>query len=102
LIPVLDVDEVTSEMSEHYEIFDKWMEKVKTDIDRGADVNVPVKSLDTFAKMVVRAKIAASQDVLPDGVPLRVVNDLGEKRGSAFIKIEEELGDDEFSVTADN
>jgi hypothetical protein len=89
-------------MSEHYEIFEKWMEKVRPDIGRGADVNVPIKSLDTFAKMVVRAKIGDSQDALPDGVPLRVVNDLGEKRGSAFIKIEEELGDEDFSISADH
>jgi len=88
-------------MTEEYEIFEKWIDKVKPDLDRGAEVSVPIKSLDTYAQLTVRAKIAESQDALPDGVPLRVVSDLGEKRRSVYIKIEEELGDEEPSVSAD-
>jgi hypothetical protein len=87
-------------MSTEYEIFEKWMDKVQPEVLSGAEVNVPIKSLDTYEKLVVRARIAESQDALPESVPLRVVSDLGEKRGSAYIEILEDLGEDALSMSA--
>ena len=88
-------------MSEGYEIFEKWVDKVKTDIDSGKETKVPVKSLESFNKMVVKAKIGRSKEKLPDGEHLRVVNDMGEKRSEMFIKVLEELGEEELSLSVE-
>jgi len=82
-------------MSEGYEIFEGWVDKLKADIDSGAEIKIVVKSLDTFTKMNVLAKIGKSEEDLPEGEHLRVVNDMGERKDEMFIKIIEELGDDE-------
>ncbi len=88
-------------MSEGYEIFERWVDKVKPEIDSGKEIKVPVKSLETFSKMVVKAKIGRSKDKLPDGEHLRVVNDMGEKRSEMFIKVLEELGEEESSLSVE-
>lgn len=88
-------------MGTEYETFDKWMGKLRLDIDSGNEVKIAVKDLDTFEKLVVRAKIAESTDALPGGVPLRIVNDMGEKKGAAYIEVLEELGEDELAISAD-
>lgn len=79
-----------------YEVFEGWIEKLKADIEKGADVKVAIKDLQLLIKMNVLAKIAKSKDDLPDGENLRVVNDMGEKKNEMVIKILEELGEDEF------
>lgn len=76
-------------MLDAYEIFEVWVEKNKELIGTGKEIEVPVKDLDTLGKRKVLATIDQIQ--MPDGIPLRVVNDLGEKRGSLFIKIIKEL-----------
>ena len=86
-------------MSENYEIFEKWVKKLKPQVDSGEQVKVPVKSLETLGKMVVMAKLGSSQDSLPGGIPVRIVNDMGEKRGELFMEILEELSEGEVSLT---
>ncbi len=81
--------------SEGYEIFEAWLNKLKSQIDKGEEVTVPVKNVDTFEKITVRGKIGPSQEALPGAVPLKVVSDLGEKRGNMFIKVIQEM--DELS-----
>lgn len=78
-------------MSEGYEIFQAWVQKVQGAIDSGEEVKVPIKSLETFAKTSVRAKINKTEEGLTDAIPLRVVNDLGEKRDAMFIQVLEEI-----------
>jgi len=75
--------------SEGYEIFEAWLIKLKDQIDKGEEVTIPVKDLDTFEKVTVRGKIG--KEASPGAVPLRIVNDLGEKRGNVFIKIIEQM-----------
>lgn len=84
--------------SERYEIFEAWLNKLKNQIDKGEEVTVPVKNVDTFEKLTVRGKIGPSKEALPGAVPLNVVSDLGEKRGNVFIKVIEEM--DELSSVA--
>ncbi|MEW5723170.1 MAG: hypothetical protein AB1896_08695 [Thermodesulfobacteriota bacterium] len=76
-------------MSDAYEIFEVWVEENKDLIGTGKEIEVPVKDLDTLGKRKVLATIDQKQ--FPEGAPLRVVNDMGEKRGSLFIKIIKEL-----------
>jgi hypothetical protein len=76
-------------MLDAYEIFEVWVEKNKDLIGTGKEIEVPVKDLNTLGKRNVLAII--DQNQTPDGTPLRVVNDMGEKRGSMFIKIIKEL-----------
>lgn len=83
-------------MAEGYEIFEGWVEKVKGEIESGSEVKVVVKSLDSFEKMAVLAKISRTKDDLPDSESLRVVNDMGEKKDELFIKTLSELGDEDF------
>ena len=78
-------------MSEGYEIFEAWVQKFQAAIDGGEEVKVPIKSLETFAKMSVRAKINKTEEGLTDPIHLRVVNDLGEKRAPMFIQVLEEV-----------
>ncbi len=77
--------------SEGYEIFEAWLNKLKSQIDKGEEVIVPVKNVDTFEKITVRGKIGPSKEALPGAVPLKVVSDLGEKRGTMFIKVTQEM-----------
>lgn len=84
--------------SEGYEIFEAWLNKLKNQIDKGEEVTVPVKNVDTFEKITVRGKIGPSKEALPGAVPLKVVSELGEKRGNVFIKVIEEM--DELSSVA--
>jgi len=84
--------------SEGYEIFEAWLNKLKNQIDKGEEVTVPVKNVDTFEKITVRGKIGPSKEALPGSVPLKVVSELGEKRGNVFIKVIEEM--DELSSVA--
>lgn len=78
-------------MSEGYEIFEAWVQKYQAKISSGEEVKVPLKALDTFAKLAVRAKIGKSKEGLKGAVPLRVVSDLGEKRQNIFIQVLEEV-----------
>ncbi len=82
--------------SEGYEIFEGWLNKFKSQIEKGEVVMIPVKDIDTFEKITVRGQIG--KEALPGSVPLKIVSDLGEKRGSLFIKILEEM--DQLSSTA--
>ncbi len=88
-------------MSEGYEIFERWVDKLKSQIENGEEVKVPIKSLETFSKVVVRGKISHSKDKLPGALPLRVVNDMGEKRGEMLIKVLEELGEEESGISVE-
>ena len=88
-------------MSENYEIFEKWVEKYRPQMDTGEEVKVPVKNLDTFGKMVVRAKLGSSQKALPNSKVVRVVNDMGEKRGELYMKILEELDETEVNLSVE-
>lgn len=76
-------------MLDAYEIFEVWVEKNKALIGTGKEIEVPIKDLDTLGKRNVLATLDEKQ--VPEGMPLRVVNDLGEKRGALFIKIIREL-----------
>ena len=58
---------------------------------RGQKVAVPLKNLDTFGKLGARVKIAKTDEGLKNAVPLRVVTDMGEKRGALFIQLIEEI-----------
>jgi hypothetical protein len=81
-------------MSGGYEIFEGWVHKFQREIDSFKEVKVPVKDLDTLAKLSVRAKIGRTRDGLSSAaVPLRVVTDMGEKRVEMFIEILQELDD---------
>jgi hypothetical protein len=82
--------------SEGYEIFEAWLNKFKSQIEKGEEVTIPVKDNETFEKITVRGKIG--KEALPGAVPLKIVSDLGEKRGSLYIKILEEM--DELSSAA--
>ncbi len=88
-------------MSEGYEIFERWVDKLKYQIENGEEVKVPIKNLETFSKVVVRGKISRSKEKLPDASPLRVVNDMGEKRGEMLIKVLEELGEEESGISVE-
>ncbi len=83
-------------MSEGYEIFEGWLAKFKSQIEKGEEVTIPIKDVETFEKITVRGQIG--KEALPGSVPLKIVSDLGEKRGSMFIKILEEM--DQLSSTA--
>lgn len=76
-------------MSDEYEIFEIWVEENRDSIGSGQEVEVPLKNLETLAKINVLATIAEEES--KNGVPLRVVNDMGEKRGALFINIIKEL-----------
>lgn len=76
-------------MLDAYEIFEVWVEKNKELIGTGKEIEIPIKDLDTLGKRTVLATLDEKQ--VPEGMPLRVVNDLGEKRGALFIKIIREL-----------
>jgi hypothetical protein len=86
-------------MPENYEIFEKWVQMLKPKMDSGEKVKVPVKSLETLGKIVVIAKLGSSQDSLPGGIPVRIVNDMGEKRGELFMEIIEELSEGEVGLS---
>jgi len=75
----------------NYEIFEGWIQKVNSQIKSGEESQVVIKCLNTFAKLPVRAKISDSKDDLSNPAPLRVVNDLGEKKDQMFIEILEEM-----------
>jgi hypothetical protein len=85
-------------MAEAYQIFEAWVKKVKNQIDKGEEVTVTVIDADTFEKITVRGKIGESKEKLPGAIPLKVISDLGEKRGNMFIKVIEEM--DELSSKA--
>lgn len=85
-------------MAEAYQIFEAWVNKFKNQIDKGEEVIVTVIDADTFEKITVRGKIGESKESLPGAVPLKVISDLGEKRGNLYIKVIEEM--DELSSKA--
>lgn len=72
-------------MPENYEIFEAVVQEKRSEIESGKETRVPIKDLETFAKMSVEAVIAESE--IPGGSKIRVVNDMGERRGALFIKI---------------
>lgn len=83
-------------MSEKYEIFDKWVDRYRASIDSDDEVDVPLKDLQIFGKIFVKAKISSSEEKLESPEKLRVVNDMGEKReDTLFIQIIQELEDEE-------
>ena len=86
-------------MSESYEIFEKWVDKFRPQMDTDEEVTIPVKNLDTFGKMIVRAKLGSSKQTLSNSKAVRVVNDMGEKRGELYMKIIKELDESEANLS---
>ncbi len=83
---------------ENYEVFQAVLESIDDQIRRGEDVKIPLKDLKTMSKIYVRAKISDKLNDLKDAESLRVVNDMGERVGSKYITIIEELSDEEVSA----
>ena len=80
-------------MPVEYEIFQGWIQKFQVEIASGQEIRVPLQDLDTMGKISVRGIISEDPATLQGPCPLRVVNDLGEKRGALFVSVIEELDD---------
>lgn len=82
-------------MRKGYEMFEKYYELLQASVAQGEEVTVPVKDLQDISQKVVRAIISGSPEELPDGEPLILIKDLGEKsKATLYIKILEELDQD--------
>lgn len=83
-------------MSEGYEIYEVYFQGHEKDIEEGKPFEMEIKDRATFARMVVKAKVARSKESLPSGQELWVRSyDRDEvKEDPWFIEIVEELDDD--------
>jgi hypothetical protein len=83
-------------MSEGYEIYEVYLQGHDKDIDGGNPFEMEIKDRATFARMVVKAKVARSKDALPSGQELWIRSyDRDEVMEEPWaIEIVEELDDD--------
>ncbi|HKZ50325.1 MAG TPA: hypothetical protein VJ256_01010 [Dehalococcoidia bacterium] len=90
-------------MKEGYEVYEAYVDGHDGEIDKGQPFVLEVRGLADYVRRVVRARIARSQEALPQGEPLwvRAYND--EKvTGPWAIEIVEELDEEEYQpVRAD-
>ena len=83
-------------MSAGYEIYEVYLQGHDKDIDGGNPFEMEIKDRSTFARMVVKAKVARSKDALPSGQELWIRSyDRDEVKEAPWcIEIIEELDDD--------
>ena len=83
-------------MSEGYEIYEVYLQGHDKDIDDGNPFEMEIKDRSTFARMVVKAKVARSKEALPSGQELWIRSyDRDEVIEDPWaIEIVEELDDD--------
>jgi len=82
---------------EGYEIYEAYIDGHEEEIDAGQAFITEVRELSTFARKVVRARIARSPDQLPQGEKLwvRAYND-EDILGPWAIEVLEELDEDQY------
>ena len=83
-------------MSEGYEIYEVYLNGHEKDIEEGNPFEMEIKDRATFARMVVKARVARSKDDLPSGEDLWIRSyDKDEVKEEPWvIKIVGELDDD--------
>ena len=83
-------------MSEGYEIYEVYLQGHEKDIEEGNPFEMEIKDRATFARMVVKAKVAKTKDNLPNGEVLWIRSyEKDEVQPEPWvIEIVEELDDD--------